>query len=79
MSDGSGTTYIPTQKALDDPSFLVGLLGPEEAARLCRTLTPGEERRVDEVLARHGGDPVAALGMQHLPADVQSEIRRVMA
>ena len=34
MTDGTGTKYVVTQKALDDPGFLIGLLGPEAAAEL---------------------------------------------
>jgi hypothetical protein len=34
MSDGTGTRYALTPKSLDDPGYLVDLLGPEAAAEL---------------------------------------------
>jgi hypothetical protein len=68
-----------TGNAVENLDFLIRLLGPERTAALTRPLTAEEEQLVEEALARHGGDPVAALGMPNLPADVQSEIRRVMA
>lgn len=63
MSDGTGTKFVVTPKALDDPSFLVELLGPDWEAKLNRDLTPDEESWVDESVARHGGSHAAALGV----------------
>ena len=54
-------------------------VGPEELANIARPLTDDEMVWVDAFLARFGGDPFAALGAEHLPADVNAELRRVMA
>ena len=70
MPNGTGTVA--------DLEYLIKLVGPEQAARFSRELTAEESARVDEALARYDGDPVAALGAERLPADVQAEIRRVM-
>lgn len=69
-----GTRYTLTQKALDDPSFLIMLVGPEEAAKHVRDLTPGEQVLVDEYVARHDGSHAAALGVTDpdLAADIDA-------
>ena len=57
--------------------WLIDLLGAENLAKLRKPLTAAQSALVDEALAEHDGDPVAALGAEHLPADVQATIRRV--
>jgi hypothetical protein len=57
---------------------LTNLVGPRQASEWTRDLTLEEDQAVDEVLARHGGDPVAALNMHHLPEATKAEMRRVM-
>lgn len=69
---------MPNATGASITADLLTLIGPEAAANLTRPLTPAESALVEAGLARHGGDPVAALGGQNLPADVQAEIRRVM-
>jgi hypothetical protein len=58
---------------------LITLLGPEDAAKMTRPLTSEESAMVNEALARHDGDPISALGVNHLPEDVKAEMRRVFA
>ena len=62
-----------------DLNTLTDAVGFDAALRLTRPLSPEDECLVDAVLAVHGGDPVAALGMHHLPEETKAEIRRVMA
>ncbi len=45
-------------------SNLIRLLGPEEAAKHARALTPDETRQVNEALTRHGGSHSAVLGVR---------------
>lgn len=48
----------------DGPTqWLIQLLGAERAAQFSRPLTDAELAAVDESLARHSGDPVAAMGV----------------
>jgi hypothetical protein len=69
MPNGTGTV-----SSLRD---LIALAGPKEVTELIQGLPDADAALVVAGLLRHDGDPVAALGGTHLPADVQAEIRRV--
>lgn len=67
-----------TTTTREDARWLMALLGPEALTHLSAPMTAEWSARVDDILAAHGGDPVAALDAQHLPADVQATMRRVV-
>lgn len=66
---------MSNRSATDD--VLADLVGAD-LAYAARNMTPEQERIADEVLAAHGGDPVAALNAHHLPESTKAEMRRVM-
>jgi hypothetical protein len=58
---------------------LLTVLGPENLAKYdALTISPEDRDLLNAALAKHDGDPVAALGIP-LPADVAATVRRVMA
>lgn len=65
---------VDTNISADTRGWLVRLFGPTAVDDLSRPLTDQERADVEAGLAKHGGDPVAAMGVS-VDADTAAIIR----